>query len=177
MSHRSTTAPTVADTSEPISPKEIIPNKRKRKPPMSAPRIPTTRSPTRPKPWPRVSLPESQPAATPIIKNHNQCMTPPRIFFLILSYFKLINFCGDVNQRGLSCEKRQLATTFFSATMETESNAIEFNERRSLIVIKTLVLRILIILSIAISTGCHTVHGMGQDIEGAGKSIERATDK
>lgn len=25
--------------------------------------------------------------------------------------------------------------------------------------------------------GCHTVHGVGQDIESAGKSIERATDK
>ncbi len=31
---------------------------------------------------------------------------------------------------------------------------------------------------ILISTAaCHTVHGVGQDIEGAGKSIERATDK
>ena len=43
--------------------------------------------------------------------------------------------------------------------------------------IKNLAFAILIILSIAILTGCHTVHGMGQDIEGAGKSIERATDK
>ncbi len=33
-------------------------------------------------------------------------------------------------------------------------------------------------LIIAVSlTGCHTLHGAGEDIEGAGESIERASGK
>jgi len=35
----------------------------------------------------------------------------------------------------------------------------------------------LIALFLTSLIGCHTVHGVGQDIESAGKSIERATEK
>ena len=43
--------------------------------------------------------------------------------------------------------------------------------------IKRFVAAAMIILGLAMAAGCHTVHGMGQDIESAGESIERATDK
>lgn len=36
---------------------------------------------------------------------------------------------------------------------------------------------LLIFLFLIVLMGCHTLHGAGQDIESAGKSIERATDK
>ena len=32
-------------------------------------------------------------------------------------------------------------------------------------------------LLMSVLMGCHTLHGVGQDIEHAGKSIERATEK
>ena len=35
---------------------------------------------------------------------------------------------------------------------------------------------LLLCLSGVLLTGCHTVHGAGEDIEGAGRSIERATE-
>jgi predicted small secreted protein len=43
--------------------------------------------------------------------------------------------------------------------------------------VKRFVASVMIIFGFAIAAGCHTVHGMGQDIESAGQSIERATDK
>ncbi len=42
---------------------------------------------------------------------------------------------------------------------------------------KKILSALLIVLFLAALTGCHTLHGAGQDIESAGKSIERATDK
>lgn len=36
---------------------------------------------------------------------------------------------------------------------------------------------LLTILTIFYLTGCHTIHGVGQDIESAGESIQKATDK
>lgn len=36
---------------------------------------------------------------------------------------------------------------------------------------------LLMVLFLTVLMGCHTLHGAGQDIESAGKSIERATDK
>ncbi len=36
---------------------------------------------------------------------------------------------------------------------------------------------LLLVLLISVLAGCHTIHGAGEDIEGAGRSIERATDK
>ncbi len=36
---------------------------------------------------------------------------------------------------------------------------------------------LLMVLLLTVLTGCHTLHGAGEDIEGAGRSIERATDK
>ncbi len=36
---------------------------------------------------------------------------------------------------------------------------------------------LLIVLLLTLLAGCHTVHGVGEDVESAGKSIERATDK
>ncbi|MBM4144981.1 MAG: entericidin A/B family lipoprotein [Nitrospira sp.] len=30
---------------------------------------------------------------------------------------------------------------------------------------------------VTVLTGCHTIHGVGQDIESAGESIQKATDK
>jgi predicted small secreted protein len=35
---------------------------------------------------------------------------------------------------------------------------------------------LLLCLSGVLLTGCHTVHGAGEDIQGAGRSIERATE-
>lgn len=32
-------------------------------------------------------------------------------------------------------------------------------------------------ICLSVSAGCHTVHGMGQDIQSAGHAIERATNK
>ncbi|MDQ7787716.1 MAG: entericidin A/B family lipoprotein [Thermodesulfovibrionales bacterium] len=42
---------------------------------------------------------------------------------------------------------------------------------------KKLILAVSIILYLTVFTGCHTVHGVGQDIESAGESIQKATDK
>ncbi len=36
---------------------------------------------------------------------------------------------------------------------------------------------LMMVLFLSVLTGCHTLHGAGEDIESAGKSIERATDK
>ncbi len=36
---------------------------------------------------------------------------------------------------------------------------------------------LLLVLLLSVLAGCHTIHGAGEDIEGAGRSIERATDK
>jgi len=36
---------------------------------------------------------------------------------------------------------------------------------------------LLMVILLTVLMGCHTLHGAGEDIEGAGKSIERATDK
>lgn len=41
--------------------------------------------------------------------------------------------------------------------------------------IKKYVLSILIIAMMAISS-CHTMHGVGKDVESAGESIQKATD-
>jgi len=35
---------------------------------------------------------------------------------------------------------------------------------------------VLVIALLATMAACHTIHGAGQDIEGTGKAIERATD-
>ena len=99
MSQSSTTAPTVADTSEPINPNEMIPSRRNRNPPTSAPRIPTTRSPTRPKPRPRIIFPESHPATIPIMRNQNQCTHSPVIIKIFL--LKFINI-SEGQQEGIS---------------------------------------------------------------------------
>ena len=42
---------------------------------------------------------------------------------------------------------------------------------------KELILAVLITISLTVLTGCHTMHGVGQDIESAGESIQKATDK
>jgi len=42
---------------------------------------------------------------------------------------------------------------------------------------KKILTGLLMILLLAVMVGCHTLHGAGEDIEGAGRSIERATDK
>jgi len=42
---------------------------------------------------------------------------------------------------------------------------------------KKLILAVLIIIYLTVLTGCHTMHGVGQDIESAGESIQKATDK
>ena len=42
---------------------------------------------------------------------------------------------------------------------------------------KKLILAVLIIIGLTVLTGCHTMHGVGQDIESAGESIQKATDK
>jgi predicted small secreted protein len=41
---------------------------------------------------------------------------------------------------------------------------------------KKFVLAVLITIYITALTGCHTLHGAGQDIESAGESIQKATD-
>jgi predicted small secreted protein len=43
--------------------------------------------------------------------------------------------------------------------------------------VKRLILAVLIIIYLTALTGCHTLHGVGQDIESAGESIQKATDK
>jgi len=48
---------------------------------------------------------------------------------------------------------------------------------RSCDMMKKLILAVLIIISLTVLTGCHTMHGVGQDIESAGESIQKATDK
>ena len=42
---------------------------------------------------------------------------------------------------------------------------------------KKFILAVLIIIYLTVLTGCHTIHGVGQDIESAGESIQKATDK
>ncbi len=42
---------------------------------------------------------------------------------------------------------------------------------------KKILLGVLMVLSLAVTAACHTLHGAGEDIESAGHSIERATDK
>jgi len=43
--------------------------------------------------------------------------------------------------------------------------------------VRKLMLGVLIIIHLTALTGCHTLHGVGQDIESAGNSIQKATDK
>ncbi len=43
--------------------------------------------------------------------------------------------------------------------------------------VKKIFAGVFLVLFLLVLAGCHTVHGAGQDIESAGKSIERATDK
>ncbi|MBM4146563.1 MAG: entericidin A/B family lipoprotein [Nitrospira sp.] len=43
--------------------------------------------------------------------------------------------------------------------------------------VKKLILAVLIIIYLTVLAGCHTIHGVGQDIESAGESIQKATDK
>lgn len=43
--------------------------------------------------------------------------------------------------------------------------------------VKKIILAVLIIIHSTALTGCHTLHGVGQDIESAGESIQKATDK
>jgi len=43
--------------------------------------------------------------------------------------------------------------------------------------VKKIILAVLIIIHLTALTGCHTFHGVGQDIESAGESIQKATDK
>jgi predicted small secreted protein len=42
--------------------------------------------------------------------------------------------------------------------------------------IKKVVLAVLVTFLIALLSGCHTIHGVGKDIESAGESIQKATD-
>ena len=42
--------------------------------------------------------------------------------------------------------------------------------------IKEIVFTLLTIMFIAFLYGCHTTHGLGQDIESVGESIQKATD-
>src|SRR5690554_4307802 len=73
MIHNNTTAPTVAVTSEPIKPPASSPSKRNRKPPTTAPTMPTPMLGRMPKPPPRIMLPAIQPASPPIT---NQAISP-----------------------------------------------------------------------------------------------------
>jgi predicted small secreted protein len=43
--------------------------------------------------------------------------------------------------------------------------------------LKKLIFAVLTIIYLMALTGCHTIHGVGQDIESAGESIQKATDK
>ena len=61
-------APAVAVTIEPINPPIEIPRNPNTEPPMTAPIIPTTMLPSRPKPPPFIKLPASQPATAPIAR-------------------------------------------------------------------------------------------------------------
>ncbi len=36
---------------------------------------------------------------------------------------------------------------------------------------------VVVFAAVAVLSGCHTVHGMGQDLESAGHSIEKAAGK
>ena len=42
--------------------------------------------------------------------------------------------------------------------------------------VKKIILAVLFIIYITALTGCHTMHGLGQDIESAGESIQKAAD-
>jgi predicted small secreted protein len=42
--------------------------------------------------------------------------------------------------------------------------------------IKKIFSAVLVLAFIIALTGCHTVHGMGRDVESVGHSIEKATD-
>jgi|GEM_PF-3157192 len=42
--------------------------------------------------------------------------------------------------------------------------------------IKKLALLLLVIVFLAISSSCHTAHGVGKDIESVGESIQKAAD-
>jgi predicted small secreted protein len=43
--------------------------------------------------------------------------------------------------------------------------------------VRKLIFTVLTIMYLTAATGCHTIHGVGQDIESAGDSIQKATDK
>jgi len=43
--------------------------------------------------------------------------------------------------------------------------------------VKKIILAVFTVIYLAALTGCHTMHGVGQDIESAGESIQKATDK
>ena len=42
--------------------------------------------------------------------------------------------------------------------------------------LRKLSVAVLAILYLIVLTGCHTIHGVGKDVESAGESIQEATD-
>ncbi|CDH43739.1 hypothetical protein BN874_130064 [Candidatus Contendobacter odensis Run_B_J11] len=68
IKNSSTTAPTVAVTTEPIKPTAVNPSNLNKKPPTTAPMMPTTMLPSSPKPPPFIIVPASQPASAPIAR-------------------------------------------------------------------------------------------------------------
>lgn len=42
--------------------------------------------------------------------------------------------------------------------------------------LRKLVLAVLTVSYLIVLTGCHTLHGVGKDVESAGESIQKATD-
>ncbi len=41
---------------------------------------------------------------------------------------------------------------------------------------KAVVWCLLVLFSVSVVTGCHTIRGAGEDVEGAGEAVQRATE-
>jgi len=86
------TAPAVAVMIEPISPPAEMPSKPNTKPPTTAPIMPITILPSRPKPPPFIKVPANQPATAPIAKKITNPVTS------IVSPLYLLRTCSDYLQ-------------------------------------------------------------------------------
>ena len=56
------------------------------------------------------------------------------------------------------------------------SDYIVNDKERSCDMLRKLVLAVLTVIYLIVLTGCHTLHGVGKDVESAGESIQKATD-
>ena len=50
------------------------------------------------------------------------------------------------------------------------------DKERSCDMLRKLVLAVLTVIYLIVLTGCHTLHGVGKDVESAGESIQKAAD-